>query len=262
MKIPFSRTVVMVCAISMLAVATTAAAQTGASAPDDGQPAAAPPATPAKGQSFFKTVAHDYKSFFSKDTAKVLGMMSVASIAAVPWDREGLREGLELPAGFFKPGKYIGNVLYEGGFGVLVLTMGKMTDSDKAADLGRDIVRGQLLSQGLVQALKYTIRRQRPDGSNHAAFPSGHSASTFTTAAILQRHFGWKVATPMYVVGGYVAMSRMSANKHHISDVVMGAGIGLAAGRTVTIHTIGQKMGVGVTPVPGGASLTFTHIPK
>jgi membrane-associated phospholipid phosphatase len=79
---------------------------------------------------------------------------------------------------------------------------------------------------------------------------------------VLQRHFGWKAATPAYVVGIYVATSRMSANRHHISDVVMGAGFGLAAGRTVTIQAAGQKLGVGVAPTTGGASLTFTRIRK
>ncbi|MGH9383501.1 MAG: phosphatase PAP2 family protein [Vicinamibacterales bacterium] len=259
------------CSVFLLSPLAAVAQDAASGNPPDAQQPVGPPAPPvapaapptvAIERSFFKEVGSDYKRFFSKDTARVMGMMSVASIAAVPWDREGLREGLELPAGFFKPGKIAGSVVTQAGIGGLTWALGKAMDSDKAADVGRDIVRGQVLSQGLAQALKVIVHRRRPDGSNHAAFPSGHSASIFTTAAIIQRHFGWKAATPAYATGVYIALSRMSANRHHISDVVMGAGLGLAAGRTVTVHTVGQKLGVGVAPTQGGASLTFTRMPK
>ena len=57
----------------------------------------------------------------------------------------------------------------------------------------------------MVQALKYTVRRERPDGSNNKSFPSGHAASAFATATVLQRHYGWKVGAPAYALGSYVA---------------------------------------------------------
>ena len=65
-------------------------------------------------------------------------------------------------------------------------------------------MRAQVLSQTLVQALKYTVRRERPDGSNNKSFPSGHSASAFATATVLHRHYGWKIGVPAYALGGYV----------------------------------------------------------
>jgi membrane-associated phospholipid phosphatase len=53
-------------------------------------------------------------------------------------------------------------------------------------------------------------------------------------------------------------MSRMSANKHHMSDVIMGAAVGLAAGRAVTVGVGGAKFDLGVAPTQGGAAVTFT----
>lgn len=50
----------------------------------------------------------------------------------------------------------------------------------------------------------------------------------------------------------------MSADKHHLSDVLMGAAIGVAAGRTVTVRLAGEKFDVGVAPTVGGAAITFT----
>ena len=91
---------------------------------------------------------------------------------------------------------------------------------------------------------------------------SGHSSSAFATATVLQRHYGWKAGVPAYALGSYVALARMSWNKHHATDVVMGAGLGIAAGRTVTMKVGGSKFNLGVQPQVGGASINFTKIYK
>ena len=46
----------------------------------------------------------------------------------------------------------------------------------------------------------------------------------------------------------------MTADKHHLSDVIMGAGIGLVAGRSATVGVAGQRFAVGVAPVPEAAA--------
>ena len=50
----------------------------------------------------------------------------------------------------------------------------------------------------------------------------------------------------------------MSANKHHLTDVMLGAAVGLAAGRTTTIAVAKQRFSVGVAPTVGGAAVTIT----
>jgi membrane-associated phospholipid phosphatase len=114
----------------------------------------------------------------------------------------------------------------------------------------------------MVQTLKYTVHRDRPDHSNNKSFPSGHSASAFATATVLQRYYGWKVGVPAYALGSYVALARMSWNRHHATDVVMGAGFGIASARTVTMSMAKTKFSVGVQPQVGGASINFTKIYK
>ena len=113
-----------------------------------------------------------------------------------------------------------------------------------------------------MQVLKYSIRRDRPDGSDNKSFPSGHSASGFATATVIHRHYGWKAGLPAYGLAGYVALARMAWNRHHASDVVMGAGFGIASARTVTMSVAKSKFSVGVQPEVGGASLNFTKIYK
>ena len=50
----------------------------------------------------------------------------------------------------------------------------------------------------------------------------------------------------------------MSANKHHMSDVIMGAAVGIASARAVTLAVGGAQFSVGVAPTQGGAAVTFT----
>lgn len=210
----------------------------------------------------FKLIASDFKNFFSADTAKTLGYVSIVAIGSAPWDREGVNNGFNLPTTAFESGNVIGSFLFQTGAGFATYGMAKAFDNQKAADVGRDIVRAQIVSQVMVQALKFTIQRDRPDGSNDKSFPSGHSASAFATATVLQRHYGWKAGLPAYGVASYVALARMAWNRHHASDVVMGAGFGIASARTVTMSVAKAKFSVGVQPQVGGASVNFTKIYK
>lgn len=112
------------------------------------------------------------------------------------------------------------------------------------------------ISEGLTQALKYTTRRERPDHSSRNSFPSGHAADTFAFATAMERHLGWRYAVPTYIFSSYVAVSRMPANRHWLSDTVFGAAVGIIAGRTVTGHET-SKYPVTIAYVPGGAEVMF-----
>ena len=49
------------------------------------------------------------------------------------------------------------------------------------------ISRAQIVSQVIIQATKIAVRRDRPTGEC-CSFPSGHAASAFATASVLERH--------------------------------------------------------------------------
>jgi membrane-associated phospholipid phosphatase len=140
---------------------------------------------------------------------------------------------------------------------VTVYAVGRAKDEPKVAHIGMDLVRSLAVSEGIVNALKYTTRRERPDGSNRNSFPSGHASDTFAVATVLERHFGWKWAVPAYAFSSYVAMSRLPDDKHWLSDVVFGSSVGIIAGRTVTRH--GREFPVVVTRVPGGAAILYVR---
>ncbi|WP_099465667.1 phosphatase PAP2 family protein [Parabacteroides provencensis] len=82
-----------------------------------------------------------------------------------------------------------------------------------------------------VNALKYSVHVKRPDGSKNNSFPSGHTAMAFMTATMLHKEYGL-TRSPWYSVGAYsiasaTAVSRMMNNRHWLSDVMVGAGIGI-----------------------------------
>ena len=91
-----------------------------------------------------------------------------------------------------------------------------------------------LLSSGItaivVTTLKTQTGRLRPDGSNYHSFPSGHTTTAFAAAELLNQEF--KGRSPWIGYAGYTVATatgvlRTYNNKHWVSDVVAGAGIGI-----------------------------------
>jgi membrane-associated phospholipid phosphatase len=272
----------LACTLFALAIAAPALAQApvpaenagevaSTSAPDGSADAQLPGATaapqlprvsPVPETNALKLVAGDFKHFFRTDTLRTLSYAGIVAVSTAPWDREGVDNGFNIPTTVFQAGNLIGNFVFQAGAGLATYGAGKAFGNNKLALVGRDVVRAQVLSQVMVQTLKYSVRRDRPDLSNNKSFPSGHAASAFATASVLKSHYGWKVGVPAYALGGYVALARMAWNRHHATDVVMGAGFGLASARTVTMTLNKNRFSVGVQPQNGGASLNFTKIYK
>lgn len=93
----------------------------------------------------------------------------------------------------------------------------------------------------LSQILKSVINKKRPNGRNFA-FPSGHTATSFTAAGFLEKRYGWEVGIPAYLLASYVGWTRMNANKHDIIDVLGGAIIGVGSAYIFTKPWQKRKM--------------------
>lgn len=91
------------------------------------------------------------------------------------------------------------------------------------------LIKGQALNLGLVYILKKSLKETRPDGTAFS-FPSGHTANVFAGATMLSIEYGqnhkW-VPYAAYGVATTVGVMRMANNKHYISDVLFGAGLGI-----------------------------------
>jgi membrane-associated phospholipid phosphatase len=198
--------------------------------------------------------------FFTFDNAKLIGIVGSAALIASTWDNKvsNAATGRVLQRAF-GPGDIAGSFVVQTGTGLATMALGKVTGKPAITVFGGDLFRAQMVSQAIVQSVKYTTQRLRPDGSNRHSFPSGHTASAFATATVIQRRFGWRAGIPAYAFGGYIAASRVAAHRHYMSDVLVGAAVGIAAGRTISLGSGKTAFDVGVGPASGrGVALTFT----
>lgn len=91
------------------------------------------------------------------------------------------------------------------------------------------MMKAQVINLGTVFLLKKSINEVRPDGTYYS-FPSGHTANAFAGATLLSIEYGqnhkW-VPYAAYTLASGVGVMRMVNNKHYISDVLFGAGLGI-----------------------------------
>lgn len=211
----------------------------------------------------FKETARDFKHFPSTNTALILGIGGGLALAVHPIDDDlnVKLSGDGWKHAIWAPGRVIGYGWVQIGGAMGVYTYGRMTNKrGKAVHVGLDLLRAQILTQSMTYAIKGAVGRERPDGSGGSAFPSGHASTTFASAAVLQEHLGWKSTWPTYLVASYVAMSRLHDNRHFASDVVFGAALGMACGKTVVTRHGKSSYAWSPMYLPGGGGITITRV--
>ncbi len=110
----------------------------------------------------------------------------------------------------------------------------------KAKNHWFDQTKNLVISAGLTQlitgALKTHIHKVRPNNFNAESFPSGHTSNAFANASVLYEEF--KDSSPILAYSGYgfaatTGALRLMNNKHWISDVLAGAGLGILVTKVV-----------------------------
>ena len=121
----------------------------------------------------------------------------------------------------------------------------------------------------LLQAVKYTVRRARPESDpchpgrssepdRNLSFFSGHTAIAFalvSSAYETDRLRGRLSNAWLWVGGGAAAATayfRVAGGRHHLIDVLTAAGVGYAVGRWIPRHVTRPK-----EPEPMGSGLAF-----
>lgn len=101
---------------------------------------------------------------------------------------------------------------------------------------------------GMTYALKYLVKKQRPDHSDTHSFPSMHSSVSFAAASFIQKRYGWKWGIPAYTLSTYIAWSRVYAKKHDGWDVLAGAAIGIGSSYLFT-RPYARKHQIAISPL-------------
>lgn len=225
------------------------------------QPAGPPPTPRHTGiKAMVKGLGPAVKHLPSRENLMWAGIGGALALAVHPLDDNVNRKlvGNKTAEHFFKAGEILGELGTLLGGASAVYAVGRLKDEPRVSHVGMDLIQSLAISEGLTQTLKHVTRRERPDHSGRNSFPSGHAADTFAFATAMERHLGWRYAVPAYIFASYVAVSRMPANRHWLSDAVFGASVGIIAGRTVTSREA-HPFPVAVTYVPGGAAIVFSR---
>src|SRR4051812_22252395 len=226
------------------------------------QPAGPPPTPRHTGiKTLTKHLVTNFKYLPSKENLLWAAAGGGLALAAHPFD-DNVNEALvgnDTAEKIFKTGEILGELGTLLGSASVVYAVGRIKDQPKVSHLGMDLIEALAMSEALTQALKYTTRRERPDGSGKNSFPSGHAADTFAFATALERHLNWKYSFPASFFAPYGAVSLLPANRHWLSDAVFGSAVGIIAGRTVTSHESERPYPVAVTVIPGGAAIMYVR---
>lgn len=92
------------------------------------------------------------------------------------------------------------------------------------------LVKSELLMATVTFSLKKLTAVPRPDTGTPNSFPSGHTAQAFAAATFMAKEYGKQ--NKMYAVGAYaiatgIGTLRVMNNRHWVSDVVVGAAVGI-----------------------------------
>lgn len=271
------RVVIVITVLSLLAdgartIASAQEARDDSAAQPEGTLQAPKPEAPPEPShtgfgTLFRSTIGDYVTFPKRpSTWVILGIGGAAAAIAYPFDDEvnDALQDADALRNFFKPGKYLGYAWVQGGAAVGLYIAGRYfmepdagTHTNKVAHLGFDLLRANFLSQGLTYGIKASVRRDRPTGEC-CSFPSGHASLTFATASVLERHFGYRNSWPMFVIAGYVSASRLTDNRHFLSDVLFGSALGMASGWTVVGSHGRENFALFPVPMRGGVALEGT----
>ncbi len=191
-----------------------------------------------------------------------LSMFGAASLALLPFDSRLSHRLAMNPADPRTGGALAQRIASVGDPGSVViagaaLLTGYALHKPTLADVGRHLSEGLIVSGALTAASKALIGRARPrvagldepfvftplrPGNGHVSYPSGHTSAAFTLAAVLDRelarspfaarHRAWTLATTtaLYATASAVGTARVVQRAHWTSDVVAGAGLGIASG--------------------------------
>ena len=129
------------------------------------------------------------------------------------------------------------------GFTGATLLLGQLTKNQHLRETGLLSLEAFGHTQIVVFGLKQITNRERPldgdggggfwEGGN--SFPSGHAATSFAVATVFAYEYRRHIAVPItaYALASLVSASRLSAQRHWVSDIFVGASAGFLIGRFV-----------------------------
>lgn len=191
----------------------------------------------------FDHLLQGIEDFPNTESLAVLGAGTALTLVSVHFFDPSVHRffaGQDRLNGWEKLGNFWGTGIPGATIGAGTLGYGLIFDHPHEVNAGEAHLEGLLATLAFTGALKYTVRRERPNGG-HYSFPSGHTSTAFTTAANLMDMYGPIAGVPALLLGFETAASRIAVDVHWLSDTIFGAALGYAFGHSYAIHHQSKK---------------------
>ncbi len=115
-----------------------------------------------------------------------------------------------------------------------------LLQSPREHEVAKSLVQALCVNGVTVTALKVATNTRTPDDERFG-WPSGHTASAFTFAAVVNEYYGPWVGVPALSLAGFAGYQRLDSRVHDFSDVVVGAVLGYVIGSSIARDNKGQQ---------------------
>ncbi|QDU62452.1 PAP2 superfamily protein [Planctomycetes bacterium Pan216] len=178
----------------------------------------------------------DTKSIVTLKNGLLLGAGGgLAAYSANNWDaevRQNTADHARRWGGFNNVFDVIGHPGTQAGIGATLYGTSLITDNVPQHEFSCAWLSSLIITDASVAVLKSAWNTRRPDGGS-GGFPSGHTASSFASAAVIEEYHGPWIGLGAYTVAGLVSWQRIDGRKHDLSDVIFGAVLGYVVGKSV-----------------------------
>lgn len=154
-----------------------------------------------------------------------------------------------IPADWAPPSVTVSNagIAYMAGVPATLALTGVVTHNRKETGTGVLAAEALADAEAVVTVLKYATMRQRPPDGGHfwrpngdPSFPSGHSIGIWAVSSVVAAEYRSRpVAIAAYSAAAAVSLSRFTAQRHQLSDVLVGSAMGWLIGHYVArVHRL------------------------
>jgi hypothetical protein len=188
-----------------------------------------------------KRIIEDSKeSFLRADNLSILLLAGGASVAMHNTDADkklnGNFDDHHVFQGFTDESlNVVGHPWTHVGASALWYAVSRKNQDDFSADRAKAMIAALSVTGVATMGLKAIRDNDSPNGKNWA-WPSGHAASSFTVASMLDEFYGPDIGVPAYAFASLISYRMLDTGDHWTSDVVFGAALGWVVG-----HTFGAK---------------------
>lgn len=226
---------------------------------------------PLAGRSFFQVVKDDGYNFpreFLKSSSDCINVPAglvlaggaiLSGVSRANWDHRvdhSMLYDFSPKSNFFSKSGHLGDDLGNPvtGWGLAMVCYGWSveTKNDDFYGFSKTLMQALILDDLATPIIKVSTHENGPNHEDHNDWPSGHTSSTATMAAVAWDYYGPAAGVPLYLFSGFVGVSMMHERQHWLSDVIFGEVLGTVIGHSVACKRLVHVGGFTVLPYTSG----------